>query len=338
MRLDRALLIGVVGLLLYVSAQLVAPYLQFVLAAVVLAFVLEPLDQRLERRIGDAVSAFVVTVLGLVAIVVPFLIVAALVAEDAVAYAEFLQTQELEFTRAEQLVARYTGLEVSFESIVRSSGENAVQGVFGGAISVFTTAVHLLIGVAVLLFLLYYFVKDGDDFVGWLRGVAPLPDPVLDDLVDSVAGVTRAVLIGHVMIAFVQGIVAGVGLWFVGIPNVLFWTFVMVLLGLVPLVGSFAIWGPAGIWLVVQGEVVPGVGLLAYGTIVVGATDDVLRPLIVDRYARVNPTLILVGVVGGLAVWGFMGLFAGPIVMGSLREAIDVYADHYGRTHGQVHG
>lgn len=338
MRLDRVLLLGLVALLLVLSTTLVLPYLQFVLAAIVLAFMLEPVDQRLEPRLGRGVSAFAVTIVSLVAIVLPFLVVASLVAEDAVAYAQYLREGDFEFARAEELIARYTGQQVNFESIVRSSGESAVDGAFGGALSVVGTVTHLLLGIAVLLFLLYYFVKDGDRFLGWLQDVAPFPEPVLSDLVERIAAITRAVLVGHVLIALVQGVVAGIGLALVGIPNVLFWTFVMILLGLIPLVGSFAIWGPAGVWLLAQGRIPAGAGLLVYGLIVVGATDDVLRPLVVDRYAHVNPTLILIGVVGGLAVWGFMGLFAGPIVMGALRESIEVYDDHYGKDPGTTTG
>lgn len=333
MRIDRALVIAVVALLLTLSVQLVLPYLQFVLAALLLAFVLKPAHNRLSSYLGRAIAALVVTVVATVAIVFPFLVVAALVSEEAVAYVQYLQDREFGFARVERLVAEYTGQQVNFESILLARGENAVTSVFGGALSLVGTAAHVLIGVAVLLFLLYYFVKDGDRFVTWLADVSPLPEPVLDDLVTRIDAITRAVLVGHVLVAFVQGVVAGLGLAVVGIQNVVFWTFVMVLLGLIPIVGSFVVWGGAAAWLVVQGAPLGGVGLFLYGLVVVGLTDDVLRPLVVDRYARVNPTLILIGVVGGLAVWGFMGLFVGPIVIGALRETIEIYADHYGTAH-----
>jgi len=338
MRLDSGLLIAFVALLLVLSAMMVMPYLQFVLAGLVLAFILEPLHQRIAPEIGGKVAAGLLTLGTLVAIVLPFIGVAALVAEDAVAYAQYLQDREFDFSGIEGPIEQYTGRDVDLASLVQSSGQSAADSVVGDGFWIVGTATHLIIGVALLLFLLYYFVKDGDSFVHWLREVSPFPDPVLDDLVSGIDDITRAVIVGHVLIALTQGTLAGIGLAVVGIPNVVFWTFVMILSGLIPLVGTFVVWGAAGVWLLVEGDAVAGVALLVYGTIVVSLSDDFLRPLVVDRYAHVSPPVILIGVVGGIAVWGFMGLFVGPIVVGALREAIEVYAEHYGTNHGPSTG
>ena len=108
-------------------------------------------------------------------------------------------------------------------------------------------------------------------------------------------------------------------------PNAAFWTVVMIVLAVLPIIGSFIVWGPAVGWLFVVGRPVAALALLFYGTIVVGVSDDYLRPIIVDHYARVNPAVILIGVLGGIYVIGFMGIFFGPIIIGALRAAIDLY-------------
>jgi len=139
------------------------------------------------------------------------------------------------------------------------------------------------------------------------------------------------VLIGHVLVAVIQGVIAGVGLTLVGIPNAVFWTFVMVLLALIPLIGTFAVWAPASAYLAWTGNTTPAVALFVYGVFVVGISDEYLRPVLVNRYAKLGPSVIIVGVLGGLTVFGFMGIFVGPIIVGSLKAAIEVYDDHYGR-------
>jgi predicted PurR-regulated permease PerM len=130
----------------------------------------------------------------------------------------------------------------------------------------------------------------------------------------------------------IQGFVAGIGLLVVGIPNVVFWTTVMIVLALVPIIGSFLVWGPAAVYLIATGDPLAGGFLLVYGTIVVGLTDDYLRPIIAHQYTQLNPGIIVLGIVGGVSVLGFPGIFFGPIVIGSLRATLDVYR----REHLQV--
>lgn len=332
MKIDKGLLLGIVGFLLVLSTVLVLPYIQFVLGAVILAFVLRPLHTRLEPRLGDTPAAVTLVVLSVFTIVVPFIIVFAFVASAGLDYAHRIEDQEFEFATIEDLIATYTGLEVDLESGVRSAGETVGESVFGGAIAALETTIHLVIGLGLLLFLLFFFVRDADRLVAWLRDVSPLTAPVTNDLLEGVHDITRAVLTGHVLVAIIQGVIAGIGLAVVGVPNATFWTFVMILLALIPLIGTFVVWAPASLYLVTTGNTVAGAALFVYGVLVVGISDEYLRPILVNRYAEISPSVIIVGVLGGLTVFGFMGLFVGPIVVGLLKETVEVYDEHYGRS------
>jgi len=185
------------------------------------------------------------------------------------------------------------------------------------------------IGLGLAVFVLFYLLRDGEKLMAWIRNATPLPGDVQTKLYDRVDDMTRAVLLGHVLVAIIQGAIAGLGLVVVGIPNVLLWTGVMILLALLPFIGTFFVWGPAGIYLLSAGETVGGVFLLAYGTVIVGISDEYLRPVIVDRYAEVSPAIIVIGVIGGLSAFGVMGLFIGPIIVGALKAAIEVFDEQY---------
>lgn len=325
---DEGLLIALVAVLFALSVALVLPYLQFLLAAVVLSFVLRPLQVQLEPHLGRSASAGLLLVLGLVALILPFFLVTVFIASDVMAFVSGLEEQDLNFEMIEQPIANYTGVEVDVGSAVRSSLSGF--GSFDSALSVFGTLTHVLIGLGLLLFLLFFFVRDADRFVAWLRAMSPLPATVTDELIDRTVDITNAVLAGHVLVAIVQGVLAGIGLAVFGVPNFVFWTLVMIILGLIPIIGSFAIWAPASVYLFVMGETVSAVALFVYGSTVVAISDDYLRPVVVDRYARVSPTVIIIGVLGGLSVFGFMGLFVGPIIVAALKESIEVYDAHYG--------
>lgn len=331
MKLDKGLLLGFIGFLLVLSAIIVIPYIQFVLGAVVLAFILRPLQRRLEPRIGGTAAALSLVIGSVFTILLPFALIFAFVASAVLSYVRGFEEREFDFETLEDPIASYTGQEVDLESSVKSAGELIGESVFSGAVTAVETTVHLVIGFGLLLFLLFFFVRDADRFVAWFRDVSPLLTSVTDDLLDRITNITRAVLIGHVLVAIIQGIIAGIGLALVGIPNATVLTFIMVLLALIPLIGTFAVWAPASAYLVSTGSTFSGIALFVYGVFVVGISDEYLRPVLVNRYATIGPSVIIVGVLGGLSVFGFMGLFFGPIIVGSLKATIDVYDSHYGR-------
>lgn len=326
---DKGLLLGIIALLLILTVILVSPYIQFVLAAVVLAFVLSPLQNRLAPRIGDTLSSVALVVFSIIALLVPVFVIVGFIASDVAAFARQAEEEGLEFEVLESLLADYVGVDIDIASTVQDAGEGIGQWLFGGAITAFETTIHFLIGIGLLLFLLFFLIRDGDSLVAWMKDRSPFPQQVGDDLTGRIGDITRAVLVGHVLVAIIQGIIAGVGLVATGVPNPLFWTFVMILLALIPLIGTFAVWAPASVYLFAIGQPIAAVGLFVYGAVVVGVSDEYLRPVIVDRYAEISPSVIIVGVIGGLSVFGFMGLFLGPIVVGALKETIEVYDEHY---------
>jgi predicted PurR-regulated permease PerM len=186
------------------------------------------------------------------------------------------------------------------------------------------TLAHVLIGLGLTLFLVSYFLKDGDRFLQWLRNVLPMSAAAVEDLSTVLDQMTWAVLAGHIFVAILQGVLAGLGLLATDLPHPVFWSVVMIVRSLLPIIDSFLIWGPAVLWLLVSGEPLGAAGLAGYGTIVVGISDDYLRPIDVDRDAEISLAVCILGVLGGISAIGFMGLFVGPIVSGALRAALDV--------------
>lgn len=325
---DRLLLGGLIGLLGILTALLVLPYLQFLLGAILIAYILAPLQRRLAPHIGRSLAAASLVIVATVAIVLPFVVIVAIMAGEIPTLVE--QVQAADLAVVEDPVADYTGYELDLEEQFADSAEAVGRTLLGGAFEALGTLVSVLVGLGLALFLLFFLVRDGHRLVGWISTVTPLADEVTSTLLERIDAITRAVLAGHVLVALIQGGIAGLGLAVTGVPNALFWTVVMMILALIPLIGTFAVWAPASAWLVSIGDVGFGIGLFLYGLIVVGISDEYLRPVIVDRYAAVNPGVIILGVIGGLSAYGVMGLFVGPIIIGILKEAIEVYHEHYG--------
>jgi predicted PurR-regulated permease PerM len=330
MNSQKGFLLLLVGALLFLSALMLKPFIGYVLGAVLLAFILKPLQNRLSDYVGMRLSAFSLIILSIVLVSVPFGLIFSAVASDAqeaikdVKSTDLLNTEELE-----QSILERTGQEVDIEEQLQKTLSGFVSTTIGNASKALSLLTNIAIGLSVMFFLVYYFLKDGDRFVEYVKDVGPLSDDLMDQLEANTYMTTWAVIKGHILVAIVQGLVAGIGLWVTGVPNYAFWTFVMILLAFIPIIGAFVVWGPSGIYLFMKSRPVAGTALLIYGATVVAFTDNFLRPLLVDRDADIHPAVIMIGVIGGVYVFGASGLFIGPIVFGALKAAMEIFKDNY---------
>lgn len=332
------LLIAAVALL---TLLIVLPFVQYVIAAVILAYVLFPfhealadrLDERvaerspLTRRAAEMASAITIILGSLVAVILPLAYISFVFVRDLTAIAT--GRSGVEVATLEARIVELTGQEVDVGTWLVTTGDALLGTLFGGLGGVLNAAFRASLGLALALFLVYYTLMDGPEFVSWLRSTMPLPDDVIDDLFAKVDATTRGVVIGHIYVALLQALIAGVGLWAAGVPNVVFWTFVMAVLALLPLIGAFLVWGPAAAYLIVIDEVAAGVLLAVYGVAVVSTVDNYVRPLLIDQRAHINPAIILLGVFGGIYSLGFVGLFVGPIVIGVLAATLETFRVGY---------
>ena len=329
--LSKGFLLVVVALFAYLSVLLALPFFQYVLGAVLVAYILSPVQTGLERQggISPPIAAFVLVTATVAGVVVPLVVVVALVADNARRLVENADTGSLGATDFERRIEGLTGVNVDLTATVADSAQGIGGTVLEQSTAWFSALTHTAVGLGVAIFLLYYLLKDGDALLAWIRELTPLPDDVQDDFYRELDAVMWAVLVGHVLIAVIQGTLAGLGLIATGVPNAVFWTVVMIVLSLIPLVGSFLVWGPAVGFLLLTNEPVLAVGLFVYSTIIVGLSDDYLRPILVDRYADLNPAVIILGVLGGVYAFGVMGLFYGPVVLGALIATLNVVNDNY---------
>lgn len=344
MNTDRSFLLLLTLAFAVLAAFLVLPYLQYVLAALVFLYVLRPLHDRLEPRIGPRISATVLIGALTAVILLPFAVLLGVAIRQAAAIARRVRSGRLGLGPVEEAIRSYTGVSVDLTGIVRGFDlSQFLQSLGGGSGPLLADAVALLgglsnvlIGLTILLFLLYYGLVNRREFVAWLGRVTPLPARVQDELGEEIDQLMWAVLVGNVLVGVVQGVLTGIGLAIVGVSNVVFWTVMTSVLSLLPIIGASVIWVPASLYLLAVGNPLAGGFLLVYGAAVVSLSDNYLRPLFVDHEAQLNPGIVILGIFGGLAFLGFMGVFFGPIVLGLLKTLIGVFVREYGRGEGTI--
>lgn len=330
MDIQKTFLASIAVLFLLMSLLMLAPFLAYIMTAVILAFVLKPIQKRLSVKIGDNLSAIIIIFGFLVAIALPFALAIGTVASDAVALVDNLENIEIiNISETEQRIFELTGQEVDIESELQSSLERFTTVAVGGISQILGVITSVAIGILVLVFSLFYMLKDGERLYAWIRSVTPVSDTIQDRLYSRTEIMTNAVLKGHVLVALLEGVVGGIGLYVAGVPNFAFWTFIMVILCFIPVVGAFLVWAPAGLYLIATQETAAGAFLMVYGLTVISLIDNVMRPYMVDKRAELHPAVILIGVIGGVYVFGAIGLFIGPVIFGVTKTILEVFNKHY---------
>ncbi|WP_312854312.1 AI-2E family transporter [Natronococcus sp. JC468] len=178
-------------------------------------------------------------------------------------------------------------------------------------------------------FVLFYLLKDGDQALAWFRTVLPLEPDVREELFKETNLLIHNSLVGTAAVAAAQAVLLGVAFLVLGLGNVIFWIVTTFVAAMIPLVGASIIWLPASIYLFIVGRPVPAIALLAFGAIVISTVDNVLRPIVMRRGTQLSPVVTIIGIFGGIALFGFVGLFIGPIVLGMMKLIIDILVREY---------
>jgi predicted PurR-regulated permease PerM len=178
----------------------------------------------------------------------------------------------------------------------------------------------------VMLYLLFFFLRDGRTLARQAEEAMPLAPQHSHRIFKQFATVVRATVKGNVVVALVQGALGWLAFWFLDISGALLWGAVMALLSLLPAVGAAMVWGPVALYLITTGSLISGLGLVAWGVLVIGLVDNVLRPVLVGKETRMPDWLILIATLGGLAIFGLNGFVIGPVVAAVFIAAWDIFS------------
>ena len=311
--------------------------------AVVLAVLFTPLFRWFRDRLrGRATPAALLTLLTvLVAVVAPLVTLGVLVTQEALGVYQSVSTGAIDLTRPveslqemlPQLSQRAEELGVDFDRVresVASSALAASQQVASTLLDVGQQTVEFTLLLAVTLYVLFFFVRDGDPLQALLIRALPLGDPREQRLFSKFAAVTRATVKGTFVIAAVQGTIGGIAFWLLGLGSPVLWGVLMAVFSLLPAVGGAIVWVPAALYLLATGDWVKALVLTGVGAGVMGTVDNALRPVLVGRDAGMPDYMILLSTLGGLAAFGFSGLVIGPVVAGLFLTVWEIFTEEFG--------
>jgi predicted PurR-regulated permease PerM len=193
------------------------------------------------------------------------------------------------------------------------------------ALSIGQTTFDFVVGFFLMLYLLFFLLRDGQSLSQGVVRAVPLAPRYKQALFSQFVTVVRATVKGNILVALVQGALGSMAFWALGVPGAILWGAVMALLSLLPAVGAAIVWLPVAVWLLISGSLWQGLGLIAWGVLVIGLVDNVLRPLLVGKDTHMPDYLVLVSTLGGMAVFGLNGFVIGPVIAAMFVAAWDIF-------------
>ena len=195
--------------------------------------------------------------------------------------------------------------------------------------SVFTSTLSTLFSFILTLLSIFYFLKDGARWRKALVVLSPLSDADDEKIMKKLSRAVNGIIKGYLLVAFIQGILMGLGLALFGVPNPALWGLVTIITSLVPTIGTAIISVPAIIFLFVTGNTIEAIGLLVWAVVIVGMIDNLLSPVIVGSKINLPPLLILFSVLGGISLLGPVGILVGPLTISLLYTLISIYRNEF---------
>jgi len=336
------------------ATYVISPLFQPIAAAIILAFIFYPLNDLIRKKTKKpAISALLTLLIVLLLIFIPsFFLLNQAVEESTVAVIEIKQTL---FTLGNQNCSSDTPVceltnqiqelisSPQYSYYISDSAEKIQQTVIKEASTFLVSLPKMTMALFILLVSLYYFLKDGDEIVLSLEKLAPLTAKNRKKIFKQFTVLSKSIVFGYVIAAMVQGIVALIGFWiinliFSGVEPVIsapiLWSALLAIFSMLPVLGSGVVWAPMAVYLAVVGVATDttgtfwaGIIVAIYGLVVISNVDNLLRPLLAGKKGHVPPLVMYLGIFGGLFVFGFMGIFIGPIILALFITLIKIYEE-----------
>lgn len=318
------------------------PFYGAVFWAVILGIVFAPMQRRLQAKFGwqRNLTSLCTLAICLVIAILPVIILSVLLVQEGATVYKNIESGELDIAAYlaqfkhslppyfQHLLDRFGMGELNAlrEKIVKSAMQGS-QVLASQAFSFGQGTFEFVVSFFIMLYLLFFFLRDGAELARKVRTAVPLEEGHKRRLQLKFNRVVRATVKGNLVVAVTQGALGGAIFWFLDIPSALLWAVLMGFLSLLPAVGAGIVWAPVAVYFLLSGMIWQGVVLGLFGVFVIGLVDNVLRPILVGKDTKMPDYMILISTLGGLAVFGLNGFVIGPLIAALFMSSWALFAE-----------
>lgn len=316
------------------------PYLSSLLIALVFAVIFQPLHRKVSRIFskgnqGSSVSAFITLLILAIVIIIPLIFLGKQI---------YIESQNLYMNLTDEgnrsvlidslnnfsasLSVRLNGVfpAYNFDSFnITKYVQNFLEWAFANLDTIFSGLSKFILQIFVMLFALFYLIRDGAKLKKNMMSLSPLADNHDEKIFMKLRQAIRSVVVGSLSVALIQGFLTGIGFYIFGVPHPALWGSLTVIAALIPGIGTALVIVPGVLYLFFMSTNLHALGLFIWGTVAVGLIDNYLGPILVNRGVNIHPFLILLSVMGGLVFFGPIGFIAGPLLVALLFALLEIY-------------
>jgi predicted PurR-regulated permease PerM len=322
-------------------AWVLLPFGGAVFWGVVLAIVFAPVYRWMLKKTNQKpnMASLLTLLLIIVIVILPLTLVAVSLVDQVASVVEMIRSGELTvgmfFSKVMaalphwlvNLLDRFNLTSLaSLQQKLTAAAAQLSQAVAMKAINVGLYTVDFLTSLCIMLYLLFFLLRDGAALSAKIRTAVPLSRKYKQRLFSNFTTVIRATVKGNILVAIAQGALGGLAFWFLDVRAPLLWAVLMAFLSLLPAIGAALVWAPVAIYFLATGSVWQGVALTAWGVLVIGLVDNILRPVLVGKDTKMPDYIVLFSTVGGMALFGLNGFVIGPVVAALFIAAWDLFA------------
>jgi predicted PurR-regulated permease PerM len=327
--LEKRTLLVLLALVSTALAWILLPFYGPILWGAIIALLFAPLYRRLLPRLRQrrTPAALVTMLVVLVLVILPAALITVALAREAGGVYEQLQSGQMNpslyfrgvFDALPGWVTAWLdrfGL-VDFSALQRRLTDALARGsqfIATQALGIGQNTFEFIVDLFITLYLAFFFIRDGDALSRTVRHALPLAPAHRSELFAKFTVVIRATVKGNLVVAALQGLLGGLAFWFLGVNGALLWAVLMAFLSLLPAIGAALVWAPVALYFLLSGALWQGLALLAWGVLVIGLVDNLLRPLLVGKDTRMPDYVVMTSTLGGMAVFGLNGFVIGPAI------------------------
>ncbi len=323
----KVVMVLILAALFVLSFFLLRPIILSILFGIILAFIFVPIYNFTFRYIKSKnIAALLMCLILILLFVIPTWYLAPVAIDQSIKF--YMNSQNTDFVtplktifpslfQSEQF-ANEIGLTI--QSFVTKT-TNSLMNSFSSIILNFP---KIFLQLIIVVFTFFFVLKDKEDLIGYLKSILPFSKEVEKRLFKSSKDLTVSILYGQIVLGAAQGIVVGIGFFIFGVPNALLLTFLVVLAGIFPIVGATIVWIPVVIYLLIAGNNLGALGIIIFG-IISSLVENLFKPIFISRRTNMNSSIILFGMVGGIFLFGLLGMVVGPLILAYLLILLEAY-------------
>ena len=316
----------VIGLFI-LAFIIIKPVVYAIIYGILLAYILYPVYKFILRKVkSENFSAFLLCFALFIIIALLFTVLVGSLLNQVVNLYFSFQQYDLETIVKESVP--FVSSSQTAEKIadtIESSAAKFLGKFISGLGNFILDLPAILLQILVFFIILFYALRDGEKAYNYLKSLSPFKKEIQEKFFQHFKDITSSVIIGQIVVGIIQGIIAGTGYFIFGVPNALLLTILTIAIGVIPIIGPWFVWIPVDIYLFVIGRTGAGIGLLIFGLFLINWVDTIVRPLIVSKRTQINSAIVLIGMIGGLFVFGLIGLIIGPLILAYILLVLELY-------------